>query len=198
MYTLPTREQCQEIVKNSETFYCTETEVQGFKVEMYDYRLASFTDFEDNNAYELRGLTFIYNPETSTWERNILMNKFFNINQTVNWMYDDVKDKQIVRVQDKLDGSIISFVKFPNGKVLAKSKMSFTSEQAKMAQEVYDNSEKLREFIHKCVNLNKTPIFEMIGFSNQIVLEYDKDELILLQIRCNVTGKYEDLYSNTI
>lgn len=81
MFNLPSREDCQRIVRQSDAFYCTQTEVNGYLVEIYNYRLASFTDFEDNDAYELRGLTFIYNPETSTWERNILMNKFFNINQ---------------------------------------------------------------------------------------------------------------------
>ena len=38
---LKTRDECQEIIKNSEAFYCSETIVDGFKVEMYDYRLAS-------------------------------------------------------------------------------------------------------------------------------------------------------------
>ena len=196
-YFLKTREECRQIVENSETFYVTETVVEGCKVELYDYRLASIKDFTDNEAFELRGLTFVEQTD-GTWERNILMNKFFNVNQTVGWMEDDVKDKKIVRVQDKLDGSVISFVKFPNGTVRAKSKMSFTSEQAVMAQKLYDKNENLRMFINEVMSLDKTPIFEIIGISNQIVLEYEKDELILLQIRDNKTGEYENLYSNTI
>ena len=65
---LPTREECQELVKNTEVFYCTKRNVNGFEVELYDYRLASFGDFVNNNAFELRGLCFVNN--NGTWERN--------------------------------------------------------------------------------------------------------------------------------
>ena len=90
---LPTREQCQDIISKTEAFYCTKREVQGFEIELYDYRLASYTDYVNNNAFELRGLCFVNN--NGTWERNILMNKFFNLNETQDWMLDDVKDKKI-------------------------------------------------------------------------------------------------------
>jgi len=183
-FYLPTREECQEIVKNTEAFYVTEREVNGYKVEMYDYRLASISDFRDNNAFELRGLTFVYNPDTKEWERNILLNKFFNINQTEGWMYEDVKEKKIVRVQDKLDGSVISFIRFPNGEIMAKSKMSFDSDQAKMAQEYLDSHSILFEELHKMFNRGWTPIFELIGYENSIVIQYkEKYTLRLLQIR---------------
>jgi len=45
-YYLKTREECRQIVENSEAFYVTETVVEGCKVELYDYRLASINDFE--------------------------------------------------------------------------------------------------------------------------------------------------------
>jgi hypothetical protein len=76
-FNLLTREECQNIVNNSEAFYCTETTVDGFKVELYDYRLAGLTDFTENNAFELRGLCFVYDELTLTWERHIL--SFFYI-----------------------------------------------------------------------------------------------------------------------
>ncbi len=184
---LPTRDECQEIVKNSEAFYCAERVVEGQNVELYDYRLASISDFVDNNAFELRGLCFV---ETDLgWERNILMNKFFNINQTIGWMEEEVKDKEIVRIQNKEDGSIISFVIFPNGKVHAKSKMSFESPQAVMAQEIYEKSAELKAFVHRTFATEHTAIFELVGMDNQIVLEYGENELILLQIRRN-DGEY--------
>lgn len=186
---LPTREECQDILKKTEAFFCTETVVEGQKVEMYNYRLASISDFTDNDAFELRGLTFVLDEETGIWERNILLNKFFNIGQTIGWMYDEVKDKRIVRVQNKEDGSLISFVKFKNGNVRAKSKMSFTSEQAVMAQEVYDTNKDIKRFVDDQMRHGQTPIFELVGPENQIVLEYQETELILLQMR-NTHGHY--------
>jgi len=183
-FYLPTRDECQEIVEKSEAFYVTEREVNGFKVEMYDYRLASISDFIDNKAFELRGLTFVYNPETKEWERNILLEKFFNVNQTKGWMYEDLKDKKISAVQEKLDGSIISFVRFPDGVIKPKSKMSFESEQALMAKEIFFKKSILREEIIKLLNKELTPIFELVGYENTVVVNYDVSyELRLLQIR---------------
>lgn len=187
-FYLPTREECQEIVKNNETFYCTSRNVDGFDVELYDYRLASYTDYLDNNAWELRGLCFVNN--NGVWERNILMNKFFNLNETKDWMLEDVQNKRVTRVQDKLDGSVISFVKLPSGKIVAKSKMSFDSDQAKMAQDIFDNSYELQGMVETIMNDNKTAIFELISPFNQIVLPYNETELRLLQIRDNKTGEY--------
>ena len=124
---LPTRDECQEIVKNSEAFYCINTNVQGFEVEVYNYRLASLDVFKEYNAFELRGLCFVKQP-TGTWERNILLNKFFNLNENQDWELNNLKNYKITRVQEKLDGSVIGVVKLPNGNIVAKSKMSFDNE----------------------------------------------------------------------
>jgi len=182
-FHLPTRNEAKSIVEKNDAFLLVEREVEGQKVEIYDYRLASISDFVDYNAFELRGITFVQNS-SGEWERNILLNKFFNINQTTGWMYDDVRDKKIVRIQNKEDGSIISFVKFENGNIRAKSKTSFISEQATMAQEIYENDKNFKLFVDNCLNIGLIPIFELVGSSNQIVLNYDVDKaLILLQIR---------------
>lgn len=105
------------------------------------------------------------------------------------WMLDDVKDKKVIRVQNKEDGSIISFTKFKNGKVRAKSKMSFDSEQAVLAQEIYESNIDIQKFIDICQELGLTPVFELVGSSNPIVVQYNEDELILIQIRDN-KGRY--------
>lgn len=232
-YNLPTREECQEIIKNSEAFYCTKHIIEGQNVELYDYRLASITDFVSNNAFELRGLCFVEQADGS-WKRNILLNKFFNLNETkieyikafskstgemlydgpegtleinsmqsklapiykferypkCSWLLEDIQNKKIVRVQDKRDGSLISFVKFQNGNIRAKSKMSFTSEQAVMAQSILNENKNLQDFLEYCFEYNLTPIFEITSPHNQIVLSYNNTELVLLQIRINATGEY--------
>jgi T4 RnlA family RNA ligase len=200
-FILPTKEQCDEICDNTDAFYKAERVVEGQNVVIYDYRLASISDFVNNNAFELRGLCYI-EQDNGTWKRNLLLNKFFNHGQTEGWQADDLKDKKIVRVQNKEDGSILSFVKFSNGKVRAKSKMSFESDQAKMAQELIDKkvynerTEKLSDnnylqFINDCFTANLTPVMELVSPENQIVLEYQNTELILLQIRRN-DGSYLD------
>ena len=186
---IPTKRECDVIVENSEAFFRNETIVEGCEVRMYNYRLASLSDFKDNNAFELRGITFV--KTNNGWERNILLHKFFNVNQTEDYMLEDVKDKKIISVQDKADGSLISFVRFSNGKVRAKSKMSFISMQAEMAQEVYDNNEDLRNFVAEQLDKGYAPIFEIVSPSNQIVVQYEETKLVLLQVR-DKNGAYID------
>lgn len=188
-FYLKTKEEYDNIVASSEAFYRNDRVIEGQNVAIYDYRLASLTDFTDNEAFEMRGLTFVQNTD-GTWTRHILMNKFFNVNQTIGWMYDDVKDKEIVGLANKEDGSIISFVKFENGKILAKSKTSFDSEQAEMSNEVYNEREDLRKFIDYTIENDLTAIFELVSPHNQVVLEYRHTDLVLLQVRDNMTGEY--------
>lgn len=191
-FYLPTLDEVEEICSKNEAFYIKETKVQGFEIKLADYRLASYHDFfpenEDKNYSELRGLCFVNN--NGTWERNILMQKFFNLGETLNYQLEDVQYKKIVRIQDKADGSIINFIKLPNGNVVAKSKMSFESDQAIMAQEIYDNSKELQSLVLSIMSDNKTAIFELISPFNQIVLPYNETKLVLLQIRDNASGKY--------
>ena len=80
-YHLLTKEECDLIVEKSEAFYRADREVEGCNVAIYDYRLASLSDFVDNKAFELRGLCFV-EQENGSWQRNLLMQKFFNIGQT--------------------------------------------------------------------------------------------------------------------
>lgn len=237
-FNLPTRERCQEIVQKTEAFHCTQRNVWGYNVELYDYRLASFSDFVLNDAWELRGLCFIQD-ENGDWHRNILMNKFFNLNEskmeyvrlfskaTDELLYDgidtskeylsktakaanlykqeryvkssllleDIKDKEIMRIQEKRDGSCIQFVKFPNGVVKAKSKMSFESEQALAADAFYCSDKQssyngIAAFVDYCLDNSLMPIFEYTSPFNQIVLNYNDSELRLLQVREADTGRY--------
>jgi len=188
-YYLKTKEECDAVVARNDAFLRADRVVEGFNVAIYDYRLASIGDFVDDEAFELRGLTFVENPETGEWERNLLLQKFFNYSQTEGWMPEDLDNKKITRVQNKEDGSIISFVKFPNGSIRAKSKTSFESDQAKMAQEFFDRKSIMKEEVDYLLSKGKTPVFELVSPENQIVLEYQKTELVLLQIR-NEDGTY--------
>jgi len=186
-----TRDYCKELTKNSEVFYCSESIKEGHEVEIYNYRLASYNDFNDNNAFELRGITFI--NYDGVWKRFLALEKFFNVNQCEAWSENILKTKKIQSVQNKEDGSLIQFIPFEGsaGKVFyAKSKMSFDSDQAKMAQELFDNNSNLRKFVLNAFNDGYTIIFELVSPKNQIVLSYDTTELRVLQIRNLDTGSY--------
>lgn len=187
MNKLPTYEECLNIVKNNDAFYMKETSVDNTPIYIFCYRLASFNDFEDFNAYELRGLSFV--KENNEYKRYLALNKFFNVNQNEGWMENDLKDKKIIKMEDKLDGSMISFI-LVNDKVIAKTKMDLTSPQAIAVNEMLNNNQDLYNFIYNCLNSNIMPICEYISPFNQIVLQYPKSDLILLQLRNQLDGSY--------
>jgi RNA ligase len=193
---IPTFQEAKAITDASEAFYFTTSVVNGYTVYIFNYRLATYDDFVKYDAYELRGLTFIEN--NNQYERFILLEKFFNIDQTPATLTSALKELEITAVNDKLDGSIIQFVKFPNGLVQAKSKMSFISEQAIMAQTYYERNIELQTFVASSFNDGFMPIFELVGRKNTIVIDYSNKmnnkelgfELRLIQIRNNNTGEY--------
>lgn len=191
---LTSREICQRVVEENNAFYCVETTIRGYKAEIYNYRLAAYTDFyptglEGPNYTELRGLTFIYNPDTNEWEKHLALGKFFNCNQTTGYDYNTLKNLKITGLADKCDGSMITFIKLPNSEVVAKTKTSFVSPQAKLAQTIYENDLNYKTFIDYMIDTDVL-IFEIVSPFNQIVLNYNDTELRLLQVRDKNTGEY--------
>ena len=176
------KQQVDNIVDNSEVFYRIEDTIEGYKVHMYNYRLASDKDFTTPLHNELRGLTFVQQDD-GTWKEFFALHKFFNLNQCPGYMLEDIKDKTVTSVIEKLDGSLVTFVKFPNNKIRAKTKMAFDSPQAKLAQEIFDNNIDLQQLVYILLNNFDTPIFELTSPFNQVVVQYNKTDLSLLQIR---------------
>jgi len=182
---LPTYEEALKITENSEAFYVQSGTVQGYEYALFNYRLAFENDFIENDAWELRGLTFLKNEDV--WERTPMLTKFLNLNQGETVQYGVVKDKEIDSVSFKEDGSLISFVRLPNGKFVPKTKMSFDNDQTKMVSTILFTS-----FIQDVLdaNLDKVFLFELVSPRNKIVLTYERTELRLLQVRDKETGEY--------
>jgi len=193
-YRLPTYDQAVEMCSDEDSpFYEIKTEVDGYNVSFFNYRLAQYKDFVNYNGYEMRGLTFVFNTDGSAFNRYLLLEKFFNLNQVPESMYSIVKNYKIKYVNNKEDGSIASFVRFPNGKVLGKSKMSFESDQALGIDRVYKTNSDIKKLVDWTLDNDIVAIFEYVAPQNRIVLRYSKEELILLRLRDNKTGKHIDL-----
>jgi T4 RnlA family RNA ligase len=202
-YFIPTYNECREICDAHDNFLFFEQKyvINGYNVSIFDYKLAYADVFinpvggKDYSAHELRGLTFIFNHDGSLYKQYILLAKFFNINQCVTTEYDAIKHYKIEVVQEKMDGSVVSFVKFPNGDVLGKSKASFISDMAVAATDIYNNDPLIKKFVDDMFENDITPIFEYISPYNRVVIKYSVEELILLQLRDNKTGEYLSLNS---
>ena len=201
-YFLPTYEECRKIcdANGNLTFYESKHVIDNFQISIFNYRMATSSNFElpipgnpNIKAHELRGLTFVWNLDGSLYKRYLMLDKFWNMNQTPCSMYSIIKDYKIKTVYEKEDGSIASFVQLPNGKVMARSKTSFQSEQAVEIQKIYDKWPNIKEFVDFCVKNDITPIFEYVSPTNRIVVPYANTDLILLRMRNNTTGEYLDL-----
>jgi T4 RnlA family RNA ligase len=208
-YYVPSYDECRQIcdANGNLLFYESKHKVDGYDISIFNYRLAQPANFEtpiEGNskikAHELRGLTFVFNKDGSLFDRYLMLDKFWNMNQSPCSMYSIVKEYKIKSVYNKEDGSIASFVRLPNGRVIARSKTSFISEQAVEIQKIYDRWPNVRQFVNFCFDKNIVPIFEYVAPTNRIVVPYANTDLILLRMRDNRTGEYLDLadYSNRL
>lgn len=201
VYSIPSYEEAVEMCsKVDAAFYETKTEVDGFPVSIFNYRLAQFSDFNlplENRpkvkAFEMRGLTFVFNKDGSLYKRFVLLEKFFNLNQVPETLYSVVKNYKIKFISNKEDGSIASFIKLPNGKVIGRSKMGFDNEQANGINRVYKTNKDIKSFVDWCLSNDIIAVFEYVAPQNRIVLRYSEEELILLRLRDNKTGNHIDI-----
>lgn len=197
-YYLPTYEDCVEMcAKEESAFYESKFLLDGYPVSVFNYRLAQYKDFvrplenrPEVKAYEMRGLTFVFNKDGSIFKRFLLLEKFFNLNQVPESMYSIVKNYKIKFVNNKEDGSIASYIQLPNGKIIGKSKMGFDNEQANGINRIYRTRTDVKQFVDWCIENNITAIFEYVSPANRIVLRYIEEDLILLRLRDNSTGKH--------
>lgn len=203
MYKIPTYEEAVAMTMGKRyvaeinqyldaAFYEAKFVVDGYNVSIFNYRLASYKDFSDNLAWEMRGLVYVFDND-GTYKTYRLLHKFFNLNQVEETQYSTVKDRKVKSVYSKEDGSVGSFIKLPNGKVIAKSKMSFESDQALGMMSIYQSNQEIKDFINWSLDNDLVAVFEYVAPHNRIVLRYTKEELILLRLRDNRTGEYLNL-----
>lgn len=174
-----TKNQADEIVQKYDSFYCKEIEVNNTKLYLYNYIIADYQAFQsDPLSRELRGLVITQEPQ----QIFLSVPKFFNINETQETQLSLLQNLPIKKVQEKLDGSLISVILL-NGEIVVKSKASFVSPQAVLAQNIIDQSSSLKYFILDCFANNFQPFFELIGPDNKHVIDYPENSLQLIMVR---------------
>ena len=96
MYKIPSYQDCIDICEKSDgLFYESKLSIEGYNISMFNYRLCTYNDFVTYGAFELRGLTFVFNSDGSVYKRFLLMEKFFNIN-AVSYTHLTLPTKRIV------------------------------------------------------------------------------------------------------
>jgi len=136
-------------------------------------------------AVECRGLAF--HPDGRIAARTL--HKFFNVGEHESVRPENLLWGQVDRIMEKRDGSMVTPVKCGNV-ILFKTKKTFSSKEAMLAGDIAQNTMGAAEWFESILGADLTPTFEMTSPKYPIVIKYEKDELTLLHIRENVTGRY--------
>lgn len=196
MRFIPSYDEAVAICQRNPVFYETKHKVHGYDVSVFNYRLATYDDFRSENAFEMRGLTFVFNSDGTLYKRFLGLHKFFNVNETEITQAHDIKDYEVVNVSNKLDGSMITFIELPDGEIVAKTKNAFDADQATRAMKIFSDDEVLKSFIREQFDKGHCVFFEYTSPLNRIVIKYSVSSLSLIKIRDGLTGEY--LFSESV
>jgi len=178
----------------NDAFFFKDFERDGHTFRIFNYRLASYTDFLQPSALECRGIMFeIVEGEKMLRLACRSQEKFFNVYEnpmTTNLDFNDMK-----QVMLKADGSLISTYMI-GGKLCLKTKGSLESEQA-VAAEAWLNRPENEQFKDQlqCITVrNSTVNMEWCAPDNRIVIGYMKPHLVVLNVRHHDGRYYEADY----
>lgn len=183
------------LCSKSETFYFKDFENLGTVYRIFDYRLASYTDFCERSALSCRGIMFQVNDKGEYVRLSSRpMDKFFNYAENPFTMIDkSTLSTEIEMAIDKLDGSLISSFMNSDIKVQLKSKGSLFSEHAEMANKLLREDLGKENEVTILESLGFTVNFELLSPELRIVVPYQKNEIRFLNARNRATGEYLSL-----
>lgn len=162
------------------------TEANGMTVVCYMVQDEdTFMGAAEEYARECRGITFFQDRRIAAR----CLTKFFNIGEREDTQPQNLPWSKVTRIMEKRDGSMVTPV-WSNGQLLFKTKKSFDTKEAALAREICMNTPNGMLFCMKLAELGLTPTFEVTSPKFPIVLKYEKDELTLLHVRENVSGRY--------
>lgn len=143
-------------------------------------------DIESKILREGRGLIFSSNGKILSRP----FHKFFNLGEREDCFDINFDTNHII--MDKLDGSMIRpfFIK---NNIRWGTKMGIT-DLTPHVEEFLKTKPNYIDFANDMLKNNFTPIFEWISKKQKIVIEYEKDDLVLLAVRNNITGEYLKRY----
>jgi RNA ligase len=176
-------------IKGRDEFLVAEREfgtVINYMVSMPDtFNMTGPDDLGGAIRRECRGIKFY--PDGKVACR--LFHKFFNISEREETQPHLIDLSRLHTIMDKRDGSMLHPMVMPDGKIRWMTKMGL-SDVAIQAEKFIQHHPKYENFAMWCINNDMTPIFEYTSPNNRIVIQYEKEELILLAVRNNFTGEY--------
>lgn len=180
------------LVEGSEAFYYADQERGGEWYRIFNYRLASYTEFLKPAGLECRGHTFRITEEGHGAQPLAMVcmpvEKFFNLYENPMTIGLDLSSVQ--SIWDKLDGSLISSYLSGEGLLWLKSKGSLASDQAKASELWLLQHPSYMDKVFYCATRDYTVNFEWTAPENRIVIGYEQPQLRVLNVRSLLDGSY--------
>lgn len=188
--------QALEAVKNKPEFSVNSRDfgtVIDYNVTMKD-TFVGRTPEESTILRNLRGTCFDHSGKII----RLAFHKFENLGQSEDYMPENFDFSAPHRIEQKLDGSMIAPIPFPDGSYRLGTRAGVT-DVALMAEKFLkslprDEFVKIDWFIGLCISMFTTPIFEFCSRENRVVIDHPEPKLILTGMRINVSGKYVDIH----
>lgn len=134
---------------------------------------------------ECRGLIF----DRDGYLMSRSFHKFFNVNERPETQVHEIDMSQPHVIMEKMDGSMIRPI-LVDGYLRLATKMGVTEVAMQAEEWLATKDDRYKGWLLHCIKKGITPIFEWVSPLNQIVIAYEKAELVLLAIRDNITGEY--------
>jgi len=180
------------LVDESEAFYYSDQSMGKDWFRIFNYRLASYTEFMRPSGTECRGHMFRITEEGPNAQPIVLaslpVEKFWNLNECPATM--DLDLNTVEYVWDKLDGSLISTYLSSDGMLFLKSKGSLSSDQALAAMLWLAKHPSFHDTLQGYTRDGFTVNLEWTAPDNRIVIGYQEPALRVLNARCINTGVY--------
>lgn len=183
------------LINTNEAFYKQQFESDGHIYWIFNYRLASYTDFLAPAALECRGIMFEVDATGAPLAlKSLPMEKFHNLNECPFTQNLDLT--QVDEILLKADGSLMSTYTH-NETLMLKSKGSIASEQCLAAMDWInaDDNREFRSAIQFVEGEGYTVNLEWCSPVHRIVIGYAKPHLKVLNARNRETGVYMDRFT---
>ncbi len=180
------------LCSKNEAFYFKDFKNLDSTYRIFDYRLASYTDFCEPSALSCRGIMFEIDDKGNCIRiASRPMDKFFNYGENPFTIFDkSLSSTELEMGIDKLDGSLISSFMNSEIKVQMKSKGSLFSEHAILATQLIRSDLKKENEVTILESLGYTVNFELLSPQYRIVVSYPENEIRFLNARHRETGEY--------
>ena len=174
------------LAKRNKAFFYKDVSLDGIKYRIFNYRVASWTDFQEPGGLECRGIMF---DVSSSPVRLVSrpMAKFFNLGENPSTTGLDLT--KVDAIEEKADGSLISTFTH-KGELRLKSKGSVCSEQVHAATAWLAKRPAFRDALAAIDRDGWTVNAEWCSLDNRIVLEYPVAHLKVLNARNRDDGSY--------